>query len=309
MFERVNFEKISESQNLDKILGLEKKFKRPNPDNFLDIYSSEEINKDKEHAILIEKRIEEKKKKMTPEEREIYEMNNKRGEALEVILDFLINEHGWLGYGYSTRTSRIDDLISGVDAVVEYKEDQIERIALAVDASTSSDLNDIEEKIFRNLRDLKNNSNGASIKYFKSQISDKNNEYFRGKLKNLIPVVAGADKKNANDLFDKFSQLMMLEKRNDESQKEKIRNLKLEICRNPVHGIILDGIKIQLEMYLNVLDENKIETRNQINKLIGIIDEAIENSDSSYDFIQDNTLDNIKIISKNTVNLIKGGFK
>ncbi len=306
-------EREGESQNIENVLKYGKKLEMIDLTEFDDIYSAEEIKKDIDHLRLAEKRIERSKEKMTPSKREISEINEKRGKAFEILLADQIYDGEWLGpEAMSVRTSRFDDVLGGVDMVVEFdRENEVDRMALAVDASTTSDFNHMEKKIKRNIRRVTDDFWPLEVKYFQSQINDENGDYFKGGLKGLIPVVIGADRKNADRVFDIFSELITLEKRKDESAKERRQWLKEKLAHHPIQDVFFEEIKIQLKMYETILKrEGKESTETE--KLLEIINEVAEEK-RSYGFSSveeidgDKTLDNIKIISKK-YSLDKGGF-
>ncbi len=306
-------EREGEFQNIENVLEYGKKLEIINPVEFGDIYSAEEIKKDVNHLRLAEKRIEQSRERMTPSEREISEMNEKRGKAFEILLADQIYDGEWLGpEAMSVQTSRFDDVLGGVDMVVEFdRENEVDRMALAVDASTTSDLGHMERKIKRNIRRVTDDFWPLEVKYFESQINDENGDYYKGGLKGLIPVVIGADRQNADRVFDIFSELITLEKRKDENAKERRQWLKEKLAHHPIQDVFFEEIKIQLEMYGNILEREGKESA-ETKKLLGIINEvAEEKRNSGFSSVEeidgDRTLDNIRIISKK-YSRDEGGF-
>lgn len=306
-------EREGEFQNIENVLEYGKKLEIINPVEFGDIYSAEEIKKDVDHLRLAEKRIEQSRERMTPSEREISEMNEKRGKAFEILLADQIYDGEWLGpEAMSVQTSRFDDVLGGVDMVVEFdRENEVDRMALAVDASTTSDLGHMERKIKRNIRRVTDDFWPLEVKYFESQINDENGDYYKGGLKGLIPVVIGADRQNADRVFDIFSELITLEKRKDENAKERRQWLKEKLAHHPIQDVFFEEIKIQLEMYGNILEREGKESA-ETKKLLGIINEvAEEKRNSGFSSVEeidgDRTLDNIRIISKK-YSRDEGGF-
>jgi len=172
--------------------------------------------------------------------------------------------------------SEYDDILGGVDMVVEFDKEEPERMALAVDASTSSNFEVIEEKIRKNLEKLKKNKALQEVKYFESQIRDDKGNYYKGELKDLIPVVVGADKENVDNLFESFSELKYLEKENNERSKERRGEIRRELAKNPIQETFLQEIKLQLETYKEVLQNENIKVVNYCDSLLKIIDEIIE---------------------------------
>ena len=296
--------KIEETQNIDNVLEYGKRLESINPVDFEDVYSPEEIRKDLEHLDFVERKIENSKKKMNTQEREIYDINEKRSKAFEILLADQIYDGEWLGSeAMSIRASRFDDVLKGVDIVVEFdRESAIERIALVVDASTTSDIDYIEKKIKRNIRRISEDFRPLEIKYFHSQIRDENGEYFKGKIENLIPIVIGADSQNANRIFDIFSELIFLKNKTDNDSKERCRWLKKKLSTHPIQNIFLDQIEIQLEMYISILNR-KNRPADDVEALLVIIKEVAEEKkasgfSTSGEVNGDATLNNIQIISQ-----------
>ncbi len=305
--------RIEEAQNIESVLEYGKKLEVIEPSEFGDVYSPDEIKRDLEHLELAEKRIRESREKMSPQEREISEINEKRGKAFEILLADQIYDGEWLGSNaMSIRTSRFDDVLGGVDMIVEFdREDEIERMALAVDASTTSDMNQMERKIKRNIRRVTDDFWPLEVKYFQSQIANENGEYFKGGIENLIPVVVGADRRNADRIFDIFSELITLEKRRDDESKERRRWLREKLSRHPIQEVFFEQVRIQLEMYRSIIAE-KGGSAKDVESLLNIIKEAEEERKelgfSSSEAIEgDTTLDNIRIIGQKYTRQNKGG--
>ncbi len=295
---------IGKFQNFEIILNYGKSLERINPLDFKDIYSIEEINEDLEYLNLVEKRIGEDFDKKSVQEKEISLINEKRATCFEIILDSQINEADWLGSeAMTSRSSRYDDIM-GVDLIVEFNKEETKRVALAVDASTSSDIHVMNYKISRNLKKIAEKENLQEVKYFESQIRDNNGEYYKGKIDNLLPIVIGADKQNADNLFDLFSELKSLEKRKDDDSKKRRQWLRVKLSKDPIQEIFLKEIKIQLEMYKSIIDREdvKIEADNILRIIQEIIQEKNDfNLYSESDVPRDETLDNIELICKEYV--------
>ena len=113
---------------------------------------------------------------MSPFEREVADLNEKRGQAFEVLLVDQVYNGEWFGpEAMPVQTSRYDDVLRGVDMIIEFdREDEIERVALAVDASTTSEIDHMERKIKRNIRRVTEDFWPLEVKYLESQIKDSN---------------------------------------------------------------------------------------------------------------------------------------
>lgn len=295
-----NFEIRSEdrNKNYEIILESEKSLEIPNPKDFTEIYSSEEIENDLDYLAKIKKKIEQGDNSLGSFEREIIKENKRRGECLEVIVADQGDSGNWFGeYAMVTKTSEFDDIRNGVDMVVEFDKEEPERIALAVDASTASEIKVIEDKIKRNIAKLKDNVHLQEVKYFKSQISNEKGEYYKGSIRDLIPVVIGADKHNVDNLFQTFSELKFLEKDKTEGAKIRRRELRYELSRNPLQTLFVEEIKIQLETYKKVSENKKVI--DECFSLLKIIDEVIEMK------AEENIYFNESVLNDKTYNNIK----
>ncbi len=297
-------ERIGELQNIENVLDYGRKLERPEPLDFTDTYPEKEILKDLKHLQLAEKRIEDKKRKMSPFEREVADLNEKRGQAFEVLLVDQVYNGEWFGpEAMPVQTSRYDDVLRGVDMIIEFdREDEIERVALAVDASTTSEIDHMERKIKRNIRRVTEDFWPLEVKYFESQINDSNGNYFKGELKGLIPIVIGADRQNADRVFDIFSELISLEKRNNKELRDERRWLREKLSRHPIQKVFFEQVEVQLQMYKSILSEKGKDT-SEVEDLLSIVSEVSRMKEddgfsSGEEILGDKTLDNIKIISR-----------
>lgn len=116
-------------------------------------------------------------------------------DILEAILFEHIQQSNWFGDDARTiKTSRYDDLVNGVDLIVEFKEsvDQYLHMGLAVDVTFGETklrlkIEKIKQEILR--------GGLASIIYFESERSN-----YKGLYKNLPRVVIGVDRSHLMDL-------------------------------------------------------------------------------------------------------------
>ncbi len=265
-FENSFVEKMGNFENFEIIFNYGEKLERPNPEEFNDIYPDEEIERDL-------KRLEDIERKIVEEN----QINEQRGKAFEILLVDQIHDGEWMGpEAMITQSSRYDDVIKGVDLVVEFDREDAERIAIVVDVSTASDITVIEKKIKKNLDKLLKGGRFLEIKYFQSQISDVEGKYYKGKLENLIPVVVGADRRNANVLFELFSELKMHENREDNNSKKRRKELREILAKHPIQDLFLRETKVQLETYKKILEGKNEEIVGECEKFLLIIDEIIE---------------------------------
>ncbi len=272
-------EKENKGKVYDIILEYGETLEAPDPRHFMHIYHGKEnpIGKDLNKLRLTKKGIEKSNSGLGETEKRIMEENKKRGRCFEIVLGDRIHQGEWLGKDVKTsRTSEYDDVINGVDMVIEFDKERPERMAIAVDASTSSNVKVIEEKIRRNIEKIRKKKDMQEVKYFNSQIKDANGEYYQGSLKNLIPVVVGADKNNVDNLFDTFAELKSLEEDKGGFVEEWKNDLIKKLNKDPLQGVFLKEIKIQLETYKSIIGEENKEFIDQCESLLKIINEVIE---------------------------------
>jgi len=229
--------RIDKNPEVEPILDYAKKMERPDPRDFTDVYSSEEIDKDLRHLSKLEVKMDKG---------ELVEKNKKRGEAFEIVL---ADQVDWMGSeALSTLSSRYDDVVNGVDVVVEFEE---EKLAFAVDASINCDPAKIKEKVEKSLGKVM--QGGCKVKYFQSQ---KDN--YKGSLEGLIPVVVGLEKENADELLRTFSRLKRLEKEKKEDMKSTRNELREKLYETPLQGVFLRQIKVQLQMYIAATENDLV---------------------------------------------------
>ncbi len=299
------FEESAEKENIELILKL--KSERVDLRDFSDIYGKEEIEKDMDYVKLCEKRIEDEKKLMTEEEREIVENNKKRAEAFEILFSEQSHEGEWLGYETMVSiASRYDDF-NGTDFWIEIEDSENRSsFLLSGDASTASDYSIIKGKIEKNFKKISKEEKSSRIKYFESQIFDEDNSRYKGELKDLIPLVVGVDRESGKELFDLFAELKNLEKNNGPIERRKeLRNI---LARNPIQVTLLNEIKTQLEMYVELLPE-KNDKKKECEDVLKKVEEIIERKreEGSVDFEEgyshDKVFENIEEVCSNILYL------
>lgn len=119
----------------------------------------------------------------------------KKGKILEAI----IHEQGelaeWFGENATTIVpSRYDDVVNGVDNIVEFREERqtASYLALAIDVVAGTH---VREKINRIKKEI-GEGHLTEIKYFKSDLL-----HIKGKKTNVPRVVIGAEQKNVDELM------------------------------------------------------------------------------------------------------------
>lgn len=164
---------------------------RPNPANFQDIYTTDDVFADLQH-------LESKKRQYSSTNDEVLENKKLAAEVFEDLVIEESMESGWLGKdAYVIPTSHYDDVVNKVDAVAEIhnQEQGSHELGLAMDVTFSKEENEIERK----LNTIKNNiSEGrapAMVKYYKNQKGEKR--------KVFIPkVIVGANADTLRELVD-----------------------------------------------------------------------------------------------------------
>ncbi len=236
----------------------------------------------------------------------------KISEALEIIITDQIKFGNWFGnYSLPFRTTEYDDLVNGVDIVAKFdieRNNHQERFYLSIDSTSYTNSDRISEKINRNISKLL--SNNFEVKYYESPTPGKNN-FYRGRLKNTIPVIIGLDSAHTAELINQFSNFISLQRiiKDNSPQldnehlfvyQEEFKQLKHKLETNPCQLIFLKEINCQLNMYSRILaKENdseiklRIPTIGKLKKVInGVIQEKedIINSPETENFKNTDTV-------------------
>ncbi|MEK9180493.1 MAG: hypothetical protein AAB897_03715 [Patescibacteria group bacterium] len=250
-------DRLSEAEEaLYKILVPENKLKAIKIEDFGDLYGEGTIAADREKVAVYEARFRKE------EEDPIEATRKQRRELFEAITNFGIEEGGWLGADTTVvRPSRYDDIIGGVDSVVEFPQRK-GVVALKIDITKSDDL----EKKFASIKESIENGWLSRVKYF-------NSPDFRGELKFVPGVVIGADHRTMTEIVDLI--LKFKRTRTDiqrlaaagEKAKVKERGHDLEqigkqIAHHPMQMKIIFEIRAQLENFRDyagkvIVDEAK----------------------------------------------------
>jgi len=197
------------------------------PEDFKDVYGPEEIARDAARVRRIEDGINASGQPETEHSR------------LATIFEALFHEHvelsEWLGKGIvSYRTSNFDDYVNGVDCVlgVEVESRGLTArsyIALGIDVTTG--LHSLEKKFDRIFEEIRGKK-FVEVKYFATNKEEQS--HFRGKLQNLIRLVAGADV----DTVKTLSELW-------------VNGKNKELGIHPIQHQILEEMILQCETFKN----------------------------------------------------------
>jgi len=192
---------------------------------FVDLYKDQQIQIDLQKVKDYEEIFASKPR--TPEQ--IY--HEKIGKILEALFHEQASINHWLGENTKvSRTSRFDDVVNGVDEVVEYEEKgKASYLALAIDATSSSH----PGWKFSKIRDQLRKRELGKIKYFKA----KN---FVGTLKDLAKVVIGASPENLQEVIKLWVS----------DENEKLKN-------HPIQTLFLEQAVTQLENFKSFSEREK----------------------------------------------------
>lgn len=189
------------------------------PKDFQDIYGSVDAD-----IALVEK----KEKKFAEQAKmDSLEARNRRKIAaiFEAVIFEQIEQSNWFGETAVTiQTSRYDDIVNGVDTIVEFDEEEnSSHLALALDVTTAISFS---EK-FKRIKEGIEREELAKIKYFRSDALN-----FRGEKSKIPHVVIGADR---GTVFDVIGAWM--------------RGDKKSLAAHPVQIKIIEEVRIQLEAF------------------------------------------------------------
>lgn len=224
-------------------------------DSFVDLYGEDNVNNDKNYIAKMERVFEQD----ASEDQKYFKM---RADVFEAILFEQAEMNEWLGKNVSTiKTTRYDDIKNGVDSIAEFQEeDRASHLALAIDATTSGDLNKKIERIKKEIE----KGEMARIKYFFSEHVSKHQGFGRGEKVNIPRVVIGADR----NVIKELSELWL-------------ENNNKELANHPIQFQILEEIIIQCGVFKNYaakIQDGKDRTKivNMYNKTQEIVKEIYD---------------------------------
>lgn len=297
--------------NLDLILKHRYK-KRIQETDFTDVFSEEEVARDRQLVARLEEKFTEQLEHLPRAEAE----QVKNGEKLSHILEIIIAEQGeefhWAGKNaHFIRTSRFDDIVNGVDLIIEFDidtsvsgENAPRRVALGVDASQNVDV--IYQKIHRNIDKLtqQNGKQTPEVKYFQSAV----NKNIKGPLEVVIPVVIGLEKNNSAALINLIGPLKNLDdlEKKYPHLKENIdlkrKDLTEKLKNHPAQVVFYRQISAQLKNYLKLLTGTDQRTKTHRSEIMSILNkfDRIKESKGSIDlrdFINDKIMTTIETFS------------
>ncbi|MEX0877685.1 MAG: hypothetical protein WDZ40_02355 [Candidatus Spechtbacterales bacterium] len=314
---------------LDIIIARGDMIKRPNPEDFLDVYDEEKIKRDTGYVQKVRAKMEE-----------YNDIIEKKAKALEILAAYYIENMHWLGEGgHAVNTSEYDDIAHGIDMVVEFsaiggdlEDKEVKRLGLAIDAYSGKSLASLSKKAERFAKAVRGETNTATgkpyadtfarVDYFQSAIKDKDGNRYKGGLSNLPPVAVSLSGPNASDMFKTTAEIMRAEniagalyqrKRAGEvlssvedemleKNIEKLQELKSEATKHPARWLFIKQIKKQLEVYLQIGEQSENadkEFLDNIKSAYSII-EALDSEDAELGDLQED-LDKLEKIFENLV--------
>ncbi len=289
--EKLSLGKLAKEHHLKNIQLLieSKKREKLNEKDFGDVFSEKEIEEDLKSTQKLKEKFKEYINNLSNEKIEEIENSKKRSEALEIIIASEGESNNWFGENaYLTKATEYDDFMNGTDDILEIDAqgttiDKIQRVALAIDASMKTDHYSIKSKINRNIKKITTKESQSGIKYFQSAVDN-----YKGKLKNIIPVVIGIEGETTDELIDLCAQLIKLKSNQEKTDSEKrlFKETQENIAKHPAQFIFLEEIKMQLNMYNRLLENENNETSNiykqEIKDFIWIIDNIIKSKKDIY---------------------------
>jgi hypothetical protein len=189
--QRVEFVKMPKALEKAKGILAESRIKM---EDFSDLYGEETLAEDRE-------KLAQREASFTTGRgvSEVYEGVNK---DLATIFEAMIFDQGerskWFGDRASlVAASRYDDVINGVDLVVEWDQNGgVSRMAAGIDVTFN---HDVQKKISSIKRSILENDLGV-IKYFKSKVSK-----IRGEISEIPRIILGADVDTVRELTNEWA--------------------------------------------------------------------------------------------------------
>ena len=244
-------------------------------------YSAKDIEIDRERVRLRKEDFDRYHDHLSEDDIKRIEIGKLRADALEAIIIDLGGsrgedgccKYGWYGENaYFTKSAEPDDILNGVDGTGEFlvESGESHKIALAIDASMRADVSSLQRKIERGVKKVADGK--MEVKYFKSATSD-----YKGKLRTVLPVVLGLEGDKANELIRLFSEIVMLESKQERTteEDEKLAYKIREAQKHPCQVIFLREMKVQLEMYQQLFNREGSYIKHDITELLKIVDNLL----------------------------------
>lgn len=254
-------------------------------DDFAVVYSPQEIEKDK---ILVEKFKSRFGDYHSAAEKKSSEFSKTISSAMERI----VAEHGelndWFGHeSFLSKTTEYDDIINGVDFILEFDiedpeaiglDENYHKIALAADVTSSRDSSIVAEKM-RKSQERTFAPHKPAVKYFDSQIE----AFAKGSVDHIVSVVIGIEMENSKGIIEDAFRLATLVRRADKNdiQKAELKRLNHKFETHPAQMIFLKEILFQLQDYQKFAEENGDSLGGEISSLVAVISSVIEQKEAA----------------------------
>ncbi len=249
---------------------------------FTDIFGSEEVEKDLLLVQSIKKNFTKHIEHLDADEIRKIKEGKQRADALEVIISEAGELYDWAGPEANfLRSSEYDDLVNGVDIIIEFdipqgSDAEPKRIALAIDASMNAESEVVLKKMKRNIRKIMEESDEKPVvKYFKSNVTD-----YKGSLPIVIPVIVGLEGTHVDALISEYASLKKLKKISNPTDltKKTIKDLQEKLASHPAQSVFYSEIVSQLRHYETIIpsstgankDEIAFEIRSVLEKFTDI---------------------------------------
>lgn len=246
------------------------------PKGFTHIYG-DNVKKDMDYVASREARFAEEQKRESPEAAKARKM----GKIFEAIVFEQSEMNEWLGETATTiEAARWDDIVNGVDSIVEFEEgpSSASHLALAMDVTVSGRTSDK----FGHIKQHIDSGKLTTIKYFESDFLNIKGE------KSLVPhVVIGVDKKTLYDLVDAW-----------------VKKDQKRLAAHPVQIKILEEMRVQMEAFGEYAKQTGQDKILQVyKKTQGIIEEImngkqIKPADIKEAYLFDDVMESIRFNAK-----------
>ncbi|MCL5410254.1 MAG: hypothetical protein M1324_00135 [Patescibacteria group bacterium] len=221
-------------------------------EDFAYLYGEENVRRDLEKVAAAESDF---KQRETPESEQL--------KRYSTIFEWIVNERVELSdyFGsnaFTRRASHYDDLMNGVDTILEFRNDpeeskQASYLTLGID-DTFSTRPEVQEKKLRRIKSKIDSGKLTQVKYFSSDYMN-----FRGELKNVPLIVLGTELRTVAQLRD-----LML------SRDNKI------LDSHPIQHLLLQEAKLETDTFSGYAERSGRADLAEIYKNTGrIIDEII----------------------------------
>ncbi|MDD3284649.1 MAG: hypothetical protein PHZ07_03590 [Patescibacteria group bacterium] len=216
---------------------------------FIEKYGKDDVENDEKYVLFLEKEFKEKNDDTAIR-------NKKIATILEAFLYNQTEQNLIFGMDVHTiATSKYDDYQNGVDTVLEMdveENDEYEHLAIAYDATLTSDIDHLNRKINSIKRDIKLGKM-TTVKYFKSENSDETS------LENIPKLIIGMDMHNLEYVAKLWKDTS-----------NEVRGSNQKILDHPFRFIVIDEILMQLEYFMNYANSvGQIEIAEEFKKLLG----------------------------------------